>query len=291
MPRKNKSESTSLGYKLESSIGKIFWALVVVVSSAVMLIALKEIYRYLHPERNTWVFFWTDWGAAIGVFYGVILTAIVVMIPSKVEGFMTTLAERIQGELKDFPQVMERATQLLVELDNRKGTVFKIISASPILGLEVDDATGSRWEKLLVDRITADCETVIVCLDPGTQFSTTAPLTKFCRALADHYLKDPGRWQKLLNKGREQIDRFQDQFKNRSNLTMRFGDEPGYQIIIARDRRGVTKAILFFSSSVTLARGINPSGFYTEDGRMVTVLEKLFDQELDVAKKALEDPR
>src|ERR1039457_862921 len=214
------------------------------------------------------------------------------MLPSQVEGFMTTLAERIQSPLTDFSQVIQRASQLLTDLGDREGTVFKVISASPILGLELEnDARGNRWEKLLVSRIVANCETQIICLDPGTQFSTTAPLTTFCRALAEHYLKDPTRFEELLDRGRKQIDRFQDDYQNRTNLTMKFGEEPGFQIIIAKDEKGISKAILFFSSSHTLTRNIKPSGFYTEDGTMVKVLEMLFDQQLDIAKKGLEDPR
>src|SRR2546425_1631661 len=200
--RRGKAESTSLGYQLHSTLGKMFWALVVLLASAVMLIALREFHRFLHPERNSWVFFWADWGAAIGVLYGVILTAIVVMLPSKVEGFMTTLAERIQSPLTDFAQVMEKASQLLAELENRGGTVFKVISASPILGLELNDSdtSGNRWQHLLVSRIEANRKTDIICLDPGTQFSPTAPLTTFCRALAEHYLTQPNRFEQLLNR-------------------------------------------------------------------------------------------
>jgi len=273
----------------------MFWAVVVLIASAVLLISLRELHLFLHPERNSWVLFWADWGAAIGVLYGVVLTAIVVVLPSKVEGFMTTLAERMQSPLTDFSQVMERATWLLAELGNRQGTVFKVISASPILGLELKDTSGDRWRRLLVHRIEANCDTHIVCLDPETQFAPTAPLTAFCRVLAEHHLKQPDRFEELLKRGRNQIQKFQDDYLRppnaRTNLTMKFGDEPGYQIIIARDEKGTSKAILFFSSKHTLMRGIKPSGFSTEDGTMVKVLEMLFDQCSDAAKEALEDPR
>ena len=288
---RRRSKSSSLGYQLGSGLGKTLWVLLVFASSAAMLIALRSLHLYVHPERSSWAAFWTDWGAGIGVLYGVILTAIVATLPSRVEGFMTTLAERIQSPLTDFSQVIERASQLLAELGNRKGTVFKVISASPILGLELNDSRGDRWQRLLVSRIQADCTTDIICLEPGTQFSPTAPLTTFCRALAEHYLKDPSAFAKLLDRGTKQIQKFQDDYRGKTNLTMKFGEEPGYQIIIARDEKGASKAILFFSSSRTLTRDIKPAGFSTEDGTMVKVLEMLFDQCSDASKEAAEDPR
>lgn len=291
MSSRRKAELASLGYHLGSRLGKIVWLLVVVIGSALLLIVLRVFHDSLHPERNSWAVFWTDWGAAIGVLYGVILTAIVAMLPSQVEGFMTTLAERIQSPLTDFSQVIERATQLLAELGNRQGTVFKVISASPILGLELKDTSGTRWQRLLVSRIEANCTTEIICLDPGTQFCSTAPLTTFCRALAEHYLKQSDLFEELLNRATKQMQRFQDDYRKRTNLSMKFGEEPGYQIIIARDEKGISKAILFFSSSHTLTRGIQPSGFSTEDSTMVKVLEMLFDQASEAAKEALEDPR
>ncbi len=281
----------SLGYELSSGLSKTLWVLLVLVSSAAMLLILRWLHFYLHPERNSWSAFWGDWGAAIGVLYGVILTAIVATLPSRVEDFMTTLAERIQSPLTDFSQVIERASQLLDELGHRKGTVFKVISASPILGLELNDSSGNRWERLLVSRIQADRATDIICLDPGTQFSSTAPLTTFCRAMAEHYLRDPNCFAKLLSRGTKQIQKFQDDYREHKNLTMKFGEEPGYQIIIARDEKGISKAILFFSSSQTLIRGIKPVGFSTEDATMVKVLEMLFDQCSDAAKEAPDDPR
>ena len=64
-----KAGSASLGYQISSGLGKIFWALVVLVSSAVMLIFFRWFHRFLHPERNSWAFFWADWGAVIGVFF------------------------------------------------------------------------------------------------------------------------------------------------------------------------------------------------------------------------------
>ena len=263
----------------------------VIIGSALSLIVLRIIHDAVNakPQNHTWSVFWESWGAPVGVAFTVLLAAVVALLPSHLERELKGVAERIQSPLNSFAEVITKATSLLEEIGTRPDTVFKFVSACPVLGLELDEARRNRWRTLLISRIEAGCKTEMVCLNPRS--STDVPvssLASFCKTLVEKYLHSPDRFNELYKYATKQIDTFQSY----SNLAhIRLGAEPPFQIIIARNEQGYRKAILYFSSTATLDRSLPVSGFVTEDARMGEVLEMLFKYVSDNAVDPARDPR
>lgn len=268
-------------------------ALVIVGSLALLgILSIVHDHYYPNPGDHTWSVFWAHWGAQLGVAFTVLLAAAVALLPSHLEREVQGLAERIQSPLSSFDQVVAKATALLQELGDRPNTVFKFVSACPVLGLELGDNSRNRWRSLLVSRIEAGCETEIVCLDPGSSAaSPLSPLGAFCKALAESHLNQPDRSHELYDHARRQIEFFQSNYCDTANLTFRLGAEPPFQIIISRNEQGHHKAILYFSSAASLSGNLPAWGFATEDDRMAKVLESLFQYVSEAAIDASQDPR
>ncbi|HKV95446.1 MAG TPA: class I SAM-dependent methyltransferase [Candidatus Angelobacter sp.] len=287
--------------------------------STLLLVVLRLMYDRHAPffDYGTWHKFWDAWGAAVGVFYTILLGALVVLFPSRlekklddqtdeIEDKLRTLSERIQSPLNDFPEIFAKATELLEDLKNGPRTVFKIISASPVLGLELDDSETKKWRGLLASRIEAGCETEIVCLDPRSLQGQRSPLGTFCKTLAETYLEQQNptthdakhtqakrmeNFKRLYNLGRTQIERFQTRYSGRTNFKLKWSGDPPFQIVIAHDEPGIFKSILYFATTSTLERGLKVSGFYTEDFRMGGLLDSVFQYVSTAAVDAADDPR
>lgn len=286
-----KRETSWLSQKLPHQVRS---PALVIVGSLLVLCALRIIHDATdpNPQHHTWSMFWDNWGAPLGVAFTILLAAVVAMLPSHLERELKGVAERIQSPLNSFAEVVAKASSLLEELGNRPDTVFKFVSGCPVLGLELDEVHRNRWRTLLVSRIEADCKTEIVCLNPrSSPITPLSPLASFCKTLAESYLHNPNRFDGLYDLGRKQIESFQTNYSNRTNLTFRLGAEPPFQIIIARNEQGNRKAILYFSSTATLGRNLPVSGFATEDARMGEVLEMLFQYVSDAAVDPARDPR
>jgi hypothetical protein len=293
--------------------------ILVLCISMVLLASLRLMYdrHASFFDFLTWHHFWDAWGAAVGVFFTILLGALVVMFPSRlekkldeqtneIEDKLKTLSERIQSPLNDFPEIFAKATEILEELKNGPRTVFKIISASPVLGLELSDSDTKKWRGLLASRIEAGCETEIVCLDPRSVEGHRSPLGIFCKTLAENYLeqktagahnthrspeKTKENFKRLYNLGRTQIEGFQTRYSGRVNFKLKWSGDPPFQIVIARDELGVFKSILYFATTSTLESGLRVSGFYTEDSRMGGLLDSVFQYVSTAAEDAANDPR
>ena len=293
--------------------------ILVLCISMLLLVGLRLMYDHHSAffDYSVWHKFWDAWGAAVGVIFTILLGALVVLFPSRLEKKLDeqtdeigkqlkTLSERIQSPLNDFPEIFAMATQLLEELKNGSKTVFKIISASPVLGLELDDAETKRWRGLLASRIEAGCHTEIVCLDPRSVSGDRSPLGSFCKTMAETYLeqrdssardakhaqtKRMQNFKRLYNLGRTQIEVFQTRYSGRPNFKLKWSGDPPFQIVIARDELGTFKSILYFATTSTLERGLKVSGFYTEDGRMGDLLDSVFQYVSTAAIDAADDPR
>src|SRR5579864_1002129 len=311
LPPAPKSFRGKLGWGLRSLRKYLATPLLVLCLSALLLLISRLIYDHYAPiGKDTWKDFWDNWGAALGVGFTVLLGALVVLFPSRlekkldeqtaeIEEKLDVLRERLGGSLNNFPEICERASQLLKELNTAPNTSFKMISATPILGLELGEAHTNLWWSLLASRIEAGCETEIVCLDPrSTSSRPRPPLAIFCKTLAEKYLteKDRGRvngFEGLYNSGRQQIEAFLTKYSAKQCFTLKWGDDPPFQIIIARNAQGISKCIFYFASNSTLERGLDVLGFLTEDARMGDVLDRVFKYVSDSADRAedLRTPR
>ena len=281
-------------------------ALVFLVSS-LLLLATHGVFHQYHPEK-TWGDFWSLWGTPLHVTYTILLAILVSVFPSRFENRMERLRkeleeklkyleDRIQSPISSFMEVVDRAEFLLAQLGNRPNTEFMLVSASPILGLELDDAKREHWRSLLASRIEVNdesCKTSIVCLNPyGTATSTQSELGEFCKVLAESLSRrEPAvDYETLFNRGRKGTEKFQTEYSKRPNFKLRFSGDPPFQVIIARDEKGNRRSILYLSSTGTLRRGLPPSGFYTEESRMGDVLQNVFSYISASAVDAPEDPR
>lgn len=294
--------------------------LIVIVVSTVLLLLTRWIYQIRHVS-GTWNGFWNDWGAGVGVIFTILLGALVVLFPSRLEKKLDEqteeigrqldmLSERIQSPLSDFPEIFKKATELLDGLKNGPKTVFKIISASPVLGLEFDDGETEKWRSLLASRIEAGRETEIVCLDPRSVGGVRSPLGSFCKTLEEKYLRQIEQrdrksekrtpdgnaeamrnFSQLYNLGRTQIESFQAKYSKQPKFKLKWSSDPPFQIVIARDELGVFKSILYFATTSTLERGLPVSGFYTEDARMGDLLDRVFQYVSASAVDAAADQR
>ena len=104
-------------------------------------------------------------------------------------------------------------------------------------------------------------------------------------------MKDPKRFDSLWERAHSLIEDFERRYSSYSNCRMRLGGEPPFQLVIARDEKGFTKAILYFASSETLKGHVSPSGFSTEDARMCEVLKRLFEYVTADAAQSSRDAR
>lgn len=294
--------------------------LIVVVVSTFLLLLTRWIYQFRHVN-GTWNGFWNEWGAGVGVVFTILLGALVVLFPSRLEkkldeqteeigSQLNMLSERIRSQLRDFPEIFKKATELLEGLKNGPQTVFKIISASPVLGLEFDNDETEKWRSLLASRIEAGRETEIVCLDPRSLGGRRSPLGNFCKTLGEKYLRqieqregksekrtvdgnaDPMRnFRQLYDLGRTQIESFQAKYSKQPMFKLKWSSDPPFQIVIARNELGDSRSILYFATTSTLERGLPVSGFYTEDARMGELLDSVFQYVSAAAVDAAADQR
>jgi methylase of polypeptide subunit release factors len=279
----------------------------VFLASALLLLLIYWVFWRIHPDKS-WQDFWVMWGAQLGVLYAVVVAVMVAALPSRfekrVEGQLKFLEDRIRSSISSFAEVVAKAELLLTQLGNRPNTEFMVVSASPILGLELDDTQRDHWRSLLANRIDAGCKTSIVCLNPyGDKNSVQSELGEFCQVLADNMverasLSEEQRskrvfevYKNLLDRGRRGIEEFQDRFSKRPKFDLKFGGDPPFQVIISRDEQGVRRSILYLSSTGTLRRGLPPSGFYTEESRLGELLENVFNYIAESAIAAPADPR
>jgi release factor glutamine methyltransferase len=281
--------------KLRQKLKKIPDAVMVFVVACLALWDAHLVFLIFNP-MGTWGQFFSEWGTPLSIAYTVVLATLISLIPSRFEKDLKFLEDRIQSPISSFTQVVNRAEVLLKDLGNKPNTEFMLVSASPALGLELDDAKRREWQDLLASRIAVDdtsCKTSIVCLNPyPTAGSSQSALGEFCKVLADSL--GPGErvpYDVLFNRGRKGIEDFQAAYANRKNFTFKFGSDPPCQVIIARDEKGNRKSIFYLSSTSTLRRGLPPSGFYTEESRMGDVLDHVFQYVSGGAADPPEDSR
>jgi methylase of polypeptide subunit release factors len=114
----------------------------------------------------------------------------------------------------------------------------------------------------------------------------------FCEALASCYLDDLDRTQELFDIARADVEFFQGYAnKQHSKFKFRKGEEPPFQLIIAKDGRGERIGIFYFASSEIFTLKDQVSGFVTQDHRMTNVMERLFDYSSKAAMEFVADPR
>ena len=271
-----------------------FVPLLVIFVSLFLLLAARVLYQLLQPTpgKHDWTDFWLDWNAGIGVLCTILLAAVVATLPSRVESRIEAIAERMQSPLSSFDEVAERATKLLEGLGARSNTKFRYTSATPILGVELDESHREKWRRLLIARIEAGCLTEAVCLDPNAHDGQAlSSLGEFCKVLAESYLKNKTQFSLMWDRARGFTEDFGQRFSSYSNFKMRLGGDPPFQLIIASDEEGFTKAVLYFASEETLRGDVKPSGFSTEDARMCEVLNRLFDHVTAEAVQNAKDKR
>jgi predicted RNA methylase len=237
--------------------------------------------------------FMTKYGAAIGILYTIVLGVLVARIPNRLEEEVTNFSERIQSPLRTFEDVFHRSLGLLESIEDDNKSSFRMVAASPVFGIEMREELRDKWRRALERRIVSGLTTEVVCLDSrvtGDQYNS--PLFRFCAALAEYYLKDTTRLQALFRTASKDVEDFQQLARVRDkSFSLRLGQEPPFQLIVVQDGGGKRTAVFYFASTGTLKDNLPVTGIVTQDDRMTTVMEHLFEYSRKAAEADIVDPR
>jgi len=260
-----------------------WWLRIILVIAAFVLFLVVPYRVFLLLTENTWSvislkLFMADWGGIIGILATLIVAILVSLIPSAVETQVKYIAERLQSTLGTFDSVYSKAFELLVSIKDDPNSIFMMISATPVFGIELHDEDRDKWARTLKQRIVSNYATRIVCLDWGTKAEPRlSPLYLFCKALTESYLKDPAKATELFCRAREDTIAFLRLAFGYSNSVIHLGSDPPLQVIISKDGFGKSKGIIYFASSKTLRQNISVTGFFSEDQRWTRVMQEIFN--------------
>lgn len=225
-------------------------------------------------------------GATLGCLFAIVSAVLIVFVPSRLESELATMAEGLRSPLDSFDEVYRRAKDLLSSLSDEQSSVFRMISATPVLGLEYGATENQEWIALMESRITTQKQTEIICLHGDGQ-----AIEQFCSNLAVHLgLKD--KRLEFLDNARDYIGRFKQAAESKT-FRLRECDSSPAQIVIASsgNPKKPKTGLVFYATAESLQPNRRVTGFVTTDPRMIQLLEYVFEHFTTISAAATRDTR
>lgn len=231
-----------------------------------------------NPSNASFINLINKWGVILGIVYTVMAAVLVAFIPSRLENQVRLITERLHRPIEKFDDLFDQALSLLISLRNNPDSVFQMVAATPILGVEIKEKKRLEWEKHFKARIESGRKTDIVCLQDDFNESNFSHLREFCKTLSRYYLedKDKNKTNELLTFSRKEIDNFTTLATNNENFTLSRGEDPPFQLVLGNDGKGNKKGMLYFATTETIKANIPVKGFVTSDNRQFDIMERLF---------------
>ena len=136
----------------------------------------------------------------------------------------------MQYHLTSFDEVFQEAYKILESLQHDHGSLFRMVAATPIFGVELRSEVRERWRGLLVGRIEGGCPTEIVCLDWRLRNNAIhSPLGNFCRALSQFLELSTEDAELLYQTATSHTEFFEHLLSNRNPFfKLKLGDDPPF---------------------------------------------------------------
>jgi hypothetical protein len=211
------------------------------------------------------------------------------------------IEEALQHRLRSFEEIHEAAFDLLkwVTVPSKPDdlvpddTLFYMMSAAPVFGLEADDSTESEWLDLL-QRRRARGVTGLFCYNwhsaHGIEHSA---LGQFAQKLVHAEYESDSSWVQKCVRAWNQYDRLfpKGHSDNPSKpLKIYLIDEPEFGMIYARHSNGEGKAIIYISSSASITGHQKGAiAFSTTDPNWLMLIKQTFESQILMNKNALLD--
>ncbi|HNL11165.1 MAG TPA: methyltransferase domain-containing protein [Turneriella sp.] len=218
------------------------------------------------------------YGAFLGIVSNILVGVLAALIPSRVE----EIAERLQSPLVDFQDIYDQAYELLTWVGDQPGSTFIMTSATPIFGIELDDGRRSKWENALKKRIIDNQKdgniiTELLCLDPDSNEGLgQSALWKFCEELeSSGWLQrtDIKTSSALYKRSMDAFLSFSRLFEEpQSYFKLVCGPSPALHFVLATNRDGEKRGILYFAGIKSELKGLQVSGFKTTDERWLSLV-------------------
>lgn len=270
---------------------------VVALSSALVAVWVLVDFLFGESLRESWfAVFINEWGDLLGLAIGLLVAFLLAMIPSRLESRVDEIADRLNMPIKDFEELVHHALDTLNAVSDRPNSRFLLISASPMLGIELahDDPRMVKWKALLDARVNGKLHTRVVCLNLRRSKSPRSDLGEFAHALAEVYLGQPERANEIFRSAKTQLldfARLCERVKG-SEVSFGVGGDPPFQIILGIDEStSYAKGIVYHATSASLRDKVGVWGFVTQDFRTTTLLEQVFRHIEKSTTKLDSDPR
>jgi len=205
--------------------------------------------------------------------------------------------------LENFDAIYREAIKLLIWVGDEARSEFIMTSATPVFGIELDQAA---WTSALSHRLKSaskDLKTELFCLNPLSFNSDSAeslndsPLWKFCLELDEGRILNTSEAQNASDLYLRSIKAFLDfaELADKSqDIQMRCGPQPPFHFAMAKDSSGQYKGILYFTG-VQSAEGLVVKGFVTQESTWIHLMRLLYlflkKDRPDILKELKRDPR
>lgn len=188
------------------------------------------------------------------------------------------IEEALQSRLTSFSDIQREAFELLqwVTVVPEK-TKFWMTAATPVFGLEAEQATVDEWTKLFKTRLAVKAETKLLCYQWfSPRGIENSALARFAKALSIARGGEPPQWWAACVKAWKEFDKLQRQILTpKDNFEVKLIDEPNFGIIFAELSPKESSAIIYLSNSATPKKGA--MGFRTKDPNWLDLIKETFN--------------
>ena len=202
---------------------------------------------------------------------------------SDVRGAVHEIQDTLHQNLTDFPQVYNRAVDMLREIENDDTSEFVMAAYWLQFGADIYPSSENTFFSLLKERLRRRRSTSMVILSYNSADIEKSCLGGFLRSLS-HYMVSPGMPalapERVASFHTQIISEIQDQvlplLDRASPCRLIQQDDLAAIFFLSRTKTGEKRALLFLGNTYMLENNLTQGGFFTADPRQVAVVESFF---------------